>query len=484
MNGSPKLPLILATWFLMLAVCDVAEACSCGGYPTTCGAYTGAEAVFIGTVRKVEQLNLRKDEEDNAVSDGQIAHVLVEQVFKNMQQTEVVFRSHNSSCDAVYKEGQRWLFYAYYDRKDRAWGIRACDRSTLIADAAEDLLYLQGLPESAQKTRLSGTLVHYEDGPEAGFRRVAPLGGVRVKIAGAQKTSEALTNTDGAFEVYGLPPGSYAVEPDVPAGLKIRFPIYYGEADGSDEKTIKLVLKEKSCAAVTFIYSAATSISGRVLGADRRPLPDVCLSLMPPDKIVRGNWNFDCTDEQGRYELKEIPPGRYIIVVNDDDKISSKAPFRTAYYPGVFERAQAELLNISEGSNLKDVDILIPSQEPTRVISGVLRYSDGRPVAGEFVEFKADAVKEPYDDEAHTKTDAQGRFSLTVLQRLKGWLRGSMYTYKGEYVNCPQLDRIIEKMDERVPALKTKPVRVEINDSMQDVNLFFPFPYCVKAKRE
>jgi hypothetical protein len=60
--------------------------------------------------------------------DGQLARVHVEQAFKNMKQIEVVIRSANSDCDAVYKEGQRRLFYACYDRKGKAWTIRACDR--------------------------------------------------------------------------------------------------------------------------------------------------------------------------------------------------------------------------------------------------------------------------------------------------------------------------------------------------------------------
>jgi hypothetical protein len=43
---------------------------------------------------------------------GQVAYVQVEESFKGGQVGELVFRSYGTSCDPVYKEGQRWLFYA------------------------------------------------------------------------------------------------------------------------------------------------------------------------------------------------------------------------------------------------------------------------------------------------------------------------------------------------------------------------------------
>lgn len=473
---------VLAFTFLLLSPTFV-NACSCASYPTACEAYANAEAVFIGSVQKVEN-KLEKDEDGKEHITSQIAYVQIEKAFKGIKEVSVVFRSWGSSCDPVYKEGQRWLFYAYYDKKNKAWGIRACDRSAQIEGAADDLLYLEGLSSSGQKTRLSGVLEHFEDDPVERFSRVKNIIGAKVKIIGQQKTYEVYTDKNGVYEIYGLPPGQYAVEPEVPIGLKIRFPIYFGEVVYSSERTAKAVLKEKGCAAVDFLFSADTSVSGKLFGADGSALPHVCLNLMPKDKTAASNWIFDCTNEQGLYKMKDIPPGEYIIVVNDEGKISSNEPFPTAYYPGVFEKEKATTLTITAGDHLKNYDIHIPSQEARRVVSGVLLYSDGRPAADAFVEFRAEAVKEGYDGEVHTSTDAQGRFSLNILQGLKGSLRGFMYTYEGEYLNCPQLDKLIKAAGEGVPDVGTKLVALEVNSDLQDVKLVFPFPYCVKAKEK
>ncbi len=470
--------LILA---VLLIGSKLAQACVCGGYPTVCESYSAADAVFIGSVQRVEKRKPRKSDDGEEYVGGQIAYVQVEKVFKGIKEVEAVFLTESSDCDAVFKEGERRLFYAYYDKKSRTWGVRACDRSTLIEGAADDLMYLQGLPASAQKTRLSGVLEHYERDPVKGFTRIDNIIGAKVKITGEQKTYETYTDKNGVYEIYGLPPGQYAVEPEIPLGLKIRFPIYSGESVSSD-KTTKAVLKEKSCAAVIFILSADTSVSGKLFGADGQALPSVCLNLMPKDKTAVSHRISGCTDEQGHYKMKEIPPGEYIIVVNEDGQISSNEPFPTAYYPGVFEKEKATVLTITAGDHLENYDIHITTQEARKVIKGELLYSDGRPVANEFVEFNAENAKEGFWGKATAKTDAQGHFSLTILQGLKGSLRGSMYAYEGEYVNCPQLDKLIKAAGERAPDVGTKPLRLEVNSDMQDIKLVFPFPYCVKAK--
>lgn len=468
---------------LLFLSAPASYACSCGRTPTVCESYQGADAVFIGVVQRVVT-NKATGPDGRQYGMGQVAYMQVEKSFKGMAQPEVVFRTRGSSCDAHYEEGQRWLFYAYHDKETNTWGITACDRSTLIENAPDDLLYLQGLPKSASTTRLSGELKHYEDEPGKGFTHVKNIIGAKIKIKGEGKEYEAYTDKNGVFEVYGLPPGKYSVVPEIPVGLKVRFPMQAGDIDYSDRKNIKLILKDKSCASMSWVLSSNNRIAGRVFGADGRVLPNVCLDLATKDTLTARSDIFDCTDKDGRYELKEIPPGEYLIVLNREGKISSDEPFPTAYFPGVFEKDKATVLAITQSANLEDYDIHIPSQENRKILQGVLQYSDGKPVAGEFVEFRASEVKEGFDGEVHTKTDDQGRFTLTVLEGLKGTLRGFMYTYQGEYVNCPELDKLLKANGGHVPDLGTKTMSLEITRDMQDIKLRFLFPSCKKADEE
>jgi len=468
--------LISALIFLLLSPC-VAAACSCAGFASICQAYTNADAVFIGTVERTERPQPKKNADGEVYSAGQIAYVQVEKVFKGVKETEVVFRSGGSSCDRILKEGEHLLFYASYDKKSKTFKIGPCSRTTSIdkaPDGVDDLLYLQALPAAAETTRISGTLLSH---------LVNPLIGIKVSISGPQKSYEVYTDKNGVYEIYDLPPGRYNVKTESPPGLKVGFASFStGGSTDANSQSNGLLLKEKSCAGVDFYFNSDTSISGRVFGPDGRPLPQVCLSIMLKDETNTNGPGSECTDEQGRYEFDATPPGEYIIVANNEGSISSEEPFPATYYPGVFEKQKATVLAITDGGHLENQDLHIPSLEATRVIQGLLVYADGRPVVNEAVSFKPEAVKEGYDGEAQTLTDAQGRFSLTVLQGLSGWLRASMYVYEGEYLNCPLLDKLIKAQGESPAEVEARPLKLETNTDFQDLKLVFPFPSCVKAK--
>jgi hypothetical protein len=482
-------PILIVLFFMfLLTASKIANACSCAGNPlSVCAAYAGADAVFIGSVNKVEQPKSKKNDSNSDEGSGQIARIQVERVFKGNVGAEAIFRTRGTSCDVSYKEGDRWLFYAHYSKEYEAWMIGVCGPSKHVENAAEDMLYLQGLPASAQQTRIAGTLEHYEDDPEKGFTRVGSISNAKVKLIGESKTYEVYTDANGVYEIFGLPPGKYAISPEIPPGLGISSATYFGDVAYSEKRSAKIVLQDKSCAGADFTYSNKTeaSISGKVLGADGRLLPGVCLNLQPKGKSATRTWRFDCTDEEGGYELKEIPPGEYIIVVNFDGRISGRAPFPTAYYPGEFEKEKATVIHITKSDKLENYDINIPSQEATAIFQGILLYADGRPVAKEFVGFEADKkvnkVKKGYEVKFSTVTDSQGRFSLPVLKGLEGRLYGHMEIYKGKFVNCPELERLIGTKGKSYTEIETESIRLKVEGDIQGVKLVFHFSSCERA---
>jgi len=480
--------------FVIFASRENAGACSCTGSSTACGSYAGATAVFIGYVKDVNSQHI-KNEEGNEYLTGQSATVQVEKTFKGSPGAQVLFRSYGTSCDPVYKEGQRWLFYGYYSKEKKAWEIAACDRSTLIENANEDLLYLQKLPDAVAKTRIAGRVDHYEEDPEKGFSRVKNIIGAKITITGTEKTYEVYTDKNGVYEIYGLPPGLYDISSEIPVGLKLRFPIVHGQTTAvgqspldklQSKMTSNLKLADKGCLSVDFILSANNSIAGKVFSADERPLANVCLDLIPLDtseeKLKERHFRvFNCTKDTGSFLLDGMPPGRYIIAANSEGKLINDEPFPTIYYPGTLDREKATVIEMTQGDVRTDYDIHVPPPAPKRTLSGLLLYSDGNPVADGSVKFEADEVKEGTEVETHTTTDAQGRFALTVVQGLKGSLTGSIISYQGERPNCPQLDAIIQKNGDSTP-VTTDSLKLEVNSDVGNIELKFPFPYCAKKE--
>ena len=446
---------------------DSALACTCGGTATVCQSLEAADAVLIGTVMRVEN-RVAKSQDGREYIIGQTAHVQVDEAFKGVKSPEMIFRSYGSSCDAHYGAGQRWLFYAYHGIDD-TWTIAPCDRSTQIDYAADDLLYLRALPQSAQKTRIAGQLRN---------RDYTPLIGVKVKLVGSFLTQEVFTDKNGVYEAYGLPAGKYLVQPETPPNLKLNYSSRAMITNARDRRWQEVELNEKSCAVINFSYTEDTLVSGRVFGADGEPLPNVCVHLLFKDKPKETPYLGDCTDENGRFKIDDIVLGEYLLVANEDGKVTSDEPFPTAYYPGVFEKQKATTLIFSSGDKFEGLDIHIPAQKRVRYIEGKLLFSDGRPACRESVKFVPEGMQDNLDAQSNAGVDTEGRFRLQVLEGLKGTVYGYMFAYSGEYENCPKLEAILKARQN----VSTNSINVELNRDYQDLDLVFPFPKCKRVK--
>ena len=70
-----------------------------------------------------------------------------------------------------------------------------------------------------------------------------------------------------------------------------------------------------------------------------------------------------------------------------------------------------------------------------------------------------DDEEDPNDADA--TTDSKGRFSIKILHGANGSLFGWMYTYAGEYENCPKLERLIKQSGSDVPDIRTPPMEIQ-----------------------
>src|SRR5690349_7695712 len=461
-----RLSLIFIVFLTILISPRLAMACSCGGSPSVCGSFASAQAVLVGTVSRVENITVKTPD---GQFGNQLAYVQVEESFKGVKESEMVFRSYGTSCDAQYQEGQRWLFYAYLNEENKAWQIQACDRSTLIENAPDDLSYLRNLPASAQKTRLSGEIRENLN---------TPLMGIKVKVTGGRKVYETFTDKNGVYELLGLPAGIYSIEPEVPSTLKLESPIPAGRVERNKRGPYQIILDEKSCGGISLYFIENTSVSGKLFGADGRPLKDVCVRLKLKENPNDRNFLTSCTKPDGSFKIDEIPLGDYFLLANEENKITSSEPFRTVYYPGVFEKEKATIVTVARGDHQVDMDIHVPSEQPTKALEGRLLYADGRPVENEVVDFKEEGAE---NAATQTLTDADGRFSFRVLEGMKGSLRGYVTAYRGKYANCPKLDKLI-KADYTFVDIDTNVMKLEMNRDYVDLELKLPFPYCIKAK--
>ena len=491
----------LFLFFSIYLLCSqTAEACSCGPAPTVLEAFNFSDVVVVVSVLSVEKATPEQSAAPGRMSDGRnyvdgvkSTTMRVEQVFKGTLKVgdEMIFgQGGGADCIWTFNEediGQKFLFYLKQFKGSTRWIAGTCGRSSRVEHAADDMLYLTNLNKVHNKTRISGTIRFDYNAGES-------LAGRKIRIVGAKRTETVKTDENGVYEIYDLPAGRYFVEPEVPKGWKVaEFWLEYSPSldQSAKEKSLKripIVLEANKHAGLDIVFEIDNAVRGHIYDPLGQPMKGVCLNLIPADG-TEGAYLADCTENDGSFQIDEIPPGAYVIVVNKDGKMTSSEPFGAFYYPKVPKREEATVFNIDIGDIVQNLEIYPPMEVKTVTVEGVLLYSDGKPVADVPVSFKAArkpsiGKDEDEDDtnDARTSTDSKGRFSIRIVQGVNGFLSGGSYFYIGEFENCPKLERLIKEKGSTSSRLETPPVEIKATSNLYGVELKFPFPSCKKAR--
>jgi hypothetical protein len=176
---------------------------------------------------------------------------------------------------------------------------------------------------------------------------------------------EATTGVDGVYEVYGLMPGNFRVSIDIPNGLKIHFPmIAGGEGRRSRLKDLQTTepgvrMGADSSADVDFLLMIDNQISGRVVDSAGKPMKDVCIQLQPSSgEASRYFYVSKCSEADGSYVLKDMPPGQYVITA--EPWVEGKPQEPKLFYPGTVERKGAEIVSIGSGEHIGGFEVRMP----------------------------------------------------------------------------------------------------------------------------
>ncbi|HKS27900.1 MAG TPA: carboxypeptidase-like regulatory domain-containing protein [Pyrinomonadaceae bacterium] len=393
-------PFLLLLFIILFAGAPTAKACSCALKQTVLEEYAWADVVVVTRAVSVEKVEKPEKEVERGSEFRNVVStkMVVEKVYKgNLKVGDEMIFAQGSGANCIWTfdeesvDGQ-YLFYLKTVKGSKVWIAGTCGRSNALSYAAEDLLYLNKLDKVRGKTRISGSIRFYQEADLS-------VEGINVSITGAGKTYKVKTDASGVFEIYDLPAGKYTVEPEVPLGWKLsRFltgrsrSVAWVDKD-TDPKKIPIILEEKKHASLDIFFEIDNAIRGRLYDPAGKPMKGVCIHAIPAKVGEQGAYLSDCTDASGDFAITELPRGSYVLVVNEDGKISSDEPFKTFYYPNVYEREKAAVLTIGVGDIINGINIYAPETEETITVEGVFLYSDGNPVVDDIVEFKPDKVE-------------------------------------------------------------------------------------------
>jgi len=473
--------------------------CSCGPTPNVLEAFDASGNVAILKAISVEKMEVGSGESApySPVDGVSSTRMVVEKVYKGKLKVgdEITFvQGGGADCIWTFSEesvGRTFLFYLQPgDKATSYWMAGVCGRSTSLERAGEDLLYLDNLDKVRGKTRISGTLEFEEYDDVQGSPSVE---GIKIRIVGAARQVTVKTDRNGVYEFYGLPAGKYRIIPVTPKGWKVNnFYLTYTDVimsrdeDDEDQGPLKeywVKLNSKKHASVDFRMEIDNSLGGKVHGPNGELMNGVCVRLYSPSGIdSKFKYHADCTKVGGAFSIRKVPPGAYVLVANDDNKITSDEPFPTIYFPGVTDLEKATVINVGFGESRADLNIFVPQVQELVTVKGRLLYSDKRPVVGESVYFYSGTKLSRYPADSTAETDDQGRFELKILRGMKGRIVGSMYTYLGEFEQCPRLDALIKETGKSNIDATSDEVIFDTEGNLFDVELKFPFPSCKKSK--
>ncbi len=322
----------------LLFSAQTVHACSCAVNGTVDEEFSRTPNVVVLKVRSIEKT---AETPPRLVNYGGIKQttLTIEKVFKgNLKVGEELIFAQGGGADCVWtfteeSVDKEYLFYLGAGPLDKkasenviaatgqfpkvvpkgVWIASTCSRSGWIKYRANDLKYLKNISKVQGKTRLSGKMSRYVSVAIAEEKsRHEMLAEYKIKLTGNGVNKDLKTDENGSYEIYDLPPGTYVLTPEKIPGYKF---------DEGKDGSVEVEIVAKNHTEQDFDYGINNSIRGKFYDANGKALKDVCLEVFPArgqkDKYFH---EFDCTEEDGSFEIDEVPAGTYVIVVNKEGR--------------------------------------------------------------------------------------------------------------------------------------------------------------------
>jgi hypothetical protein len=394
-----------------------------------------------------EKVSERVENGKTVVTEAGLCTFSVEEAFKGVTATELKIYVQNwkgTSCAGTgFVRGVKYIFYASYSASS-GLSIGPCNPTRTLEYSKEALNFLRNLPKAGVGGRLYGQV-----GVEKGSGNPAPMAGITI-IAKNEFNQEvkATTNTDGYYEMTGLKPGHYRVEPVLPE----HHDVYEPER--------KVEVSDRGCVQINYWLEVEGSLSGRVVDSQGRTAPANLRLVSVGDEEQR---LVASAENDGEFELGGIPPGRYLLYLDviSAGKNESSGKEEKYFYPGTFERQEAKIIEIKLGEQLEDYGFTLPVKLKVQFIQGAVKYADGKPAARArlMVSIKDRTTPGIYrtDDYLAVETDEEGRFEI--------------HGFKGNTYEITAQEEMMTAIMDKRRGLYSEPLTVKLHADTKDIRL-------------
>ncbi|HEX5874960.1 MAG TPA: carboxypeptidase-like regulatory domain-containing protein [Pyrinomonadaceae bacterium] len=236
----------------------------------------------------------------------------------------------------------------------------------------------QTVPQKVATASISGK-VTIKGKPAAGV--VVLASDSRDRGSSNVKGYRARSDQAGNYRITNLPAGNYEISALTAALVP------------SNESQALVVSEGEQLEDVNISLVPGGVITGKITNADGEPLIGEHVRIEPVheefprgvsrqvmDRLYSGE---NSTDDRGVYRAFGLPPGKYKVVVGSSGfSGGSRQSYKEMFYPSVTDRAKATVIEVKEGSETDNVNIVVSPMDGTFKVSGqVVDGETGKPIA-------------------------------------------------------------------------------------------------------
>jgi hypothetical protein len=190
-------------------------------------------------------------------------------------------------------------------------------------------------------------------------------------MRGGKTSFGGVTDSQGNYRISDLPAATYDVAPATPqyvlASLNMRKRVIVEEGESLD--------------GVDFLLVRGGVITGKVTNTDGQPVLEQQIHVdrvedreAANEMLLSLNMAQYLTDDRGVYRVFGLPPGKYRVSAGIQDGVVSFGgrgiKYKQTYHPSATDPARATVIEVGEGSEATNVDIVFNRRELTYSVSG------------------------------------------------------------------------------------------------------------------
>ena len=297
-----------------LAGAPAADACTCLSSGPACQAFWTTDVAFDGTVVKIDPTSRDETFSDRTFQVTEFVVTLqVRQSWKGVEgeTVQVTTSGSGASCGFNFKMGGRYLVFASRGGSDSRPRVSLCSFTRAYDGTGETAAFFTSLDAPEAGARVFGSTQLMQRSFTSGSSHDRSPMDLEVRLTGNGRT---LTTTAkaGRYEFSGLAAGHYGLSVIVPEGYSTWMPTRPVE-----------IPNQRACFESDFSLAPSGRISGWLVDARGRGVPNVVVEATGAEIALDRQKYLEVvsarSDDSGFFELRDLPPGRYIAGINLQD---------------------------------------------------------------------------------------------------------------------------------------------------------------------